>query len=530
MTQLYLREDAYIEPLVNHWYAWPNLIPPVQYALYMTKTHRRLIGSFLANPRMHIMANRNPEMAGGGEFVDCREEQVVELQALLARMDAEHASYRGLADAVAELDALVKAHTSGTALEPLYERVPAPLKGYVELSMDLFHQPSYRLLEALLYRSPHYDKSLQSLSCGLLSRAKERPFVFSTPRLPDEEHLDVRVSFDAPLLDEIFRTRDTPVSAEQVDAWFAGLALSGGLSYRELFTSDAPRAPLPPPTGDAVHVRCLGHAGFIVQSGGTTVLVDPVVASRESEGEEVISYADLPPRIDYVCLTHAHPDHAHLETLLQLRHKIGRVLLPRNNGGTLVDPSLALILKELRFPVAALEELEEVPLPDGRIVSLPFLGEHGDLNIRTKTAWLFEMNGRKIVAAADSSNLSPEMYEHVRDIFGELDVLAIGMECVGAPYTWLYGALATSPVSREIRESRRLRGSDFEQAAKMVEILRPRHVLIYAMGMEPWYRYFMGVNYHADSEQIVQSGKMLDYCRERGIPAQRISGNGSMML
>ena len=26
---LYLREDVYFEPLLNQWYAWPYLLPPV---------------------------------------------------------------------------------------------------------------------------------------------------------------------------------------------------------------------------------------------------------------------------------------------------------------------------------------------------------------------------------------------------------------------------------------------------------------------------------------------------------------------
>src|SRR6185503_5097834 len=49
MDRLFLREDVYVDPLVNKWYAWPNLIAPVTYAMYMTKTHRRLMSSFVNN-------------------------------------------------------------------------------------------------------------------------------------------------------------------------------------------------------------------------------------------------------------------------------------------------------------------------------------------------------------------------------------------------------------------------------------------------------------------------------------------------
>ena len=113
---------------------------------------------------------------------------------------------------------------------------------------------------------------------------------------------------------------------------------------------------------------------------------------------------------------------------------------------------------------------------------------------------------------------------------GDLDVLAIGMECVGAPYTWMYGALTTEPVSKAVKESRRLNGSDYTQATMMLETFRPKQMLIYALGMEPWYQYFMGMEYTDNSEQIVQSSKMLENCQSLGIPVERLCGKYSLDL
>jgi L-ascorbate metabolism protein UlaG (beta-lactamase superfamily) len=525
----YLREDVYIDPLVNKWYAWPNLIAPVTYSMYMTKTHRRLMTSFVNNYELHILANQNKSMAGGGEFVDCTAEQLEDIKALIARFDTEHGVYRELSDAIKQLDVLVKSHTSGETIEPLYERVPEQLKGYVELFMDLYHQPSYRLIESLLYRSPYYNKSIQSVSFGLLSRVKQRPFVLSTPRLPDANHLHLNRPFESKVWDRIFRTRELPASAGELAEWF-GDSTEGGLPWQELFTTEEPSKRHEPVQG-GVRLRYTGHAGFLIETGGLAIMVDPVIANRtESNAAEVISYSELPEKIDYVCLTHNHSDHVNLETLLQLRYKIGKVLVPKNNGGTLADPSLRLILTQLGFSVLEVEDLEEIALPEGRILSIPFLGEHGDLNIRSKTAWFFELYGTKIYAGADSSNLEPRMYQHIHSITGDLDVLAIGMECVGAPYTWLYGALTTETVSRKIKESRRLNGSGFEKAAGMLETFRAKQVLIYALGMEPWYGYFMGVDYNDDSEQIVQSGKMVEHCRQLGVPVERLCGKHELMF
>ena len=57
-SRFYLREDAYFEPLFNHWYAWPYLLPPVTGARHLVKTHRRIMTSFVKNHELHILAVR----------------------------------------------------------------------------------------------------------------------------------------------------------------------------------------------------------------------------------------------------------------------------------------------------------------------------------------------------------------------------------------------------------------------------------------------------------------------------------------
>ncbi|WP_420007367.1 MBL fold metallo-hydrolase [Xanthomonas sacchari] len=528
-TLLYLREDVYFEPLVNQWYAWPYLLPPVTGARHMVNTHRRIMSSFVKNYKLHIMAVNQPGMAGA-EFLDCSEDQVADIKALVDHIDEQHADLVELSDAVRQLDELLRTHTSGESIEYLYEKVPEPLRGYVELFMDLEHHPSYRLLESLLYRSPYYKRSLQSVSFGILNEEGQRPFVLSTPRLPDARNLQLRIDYNDLLLDTVFRTRTQPITAEALDALFAGRETAGGLSYRDLFTETAP-SQRHEPVGAGVRLDYLGHAGFMLQTADVTILVDPVIASRgASFSDQVVSFSQLPDHIDYVCITHNHQDHANLESLLQLRHKIGKVLVPKNNGGTLSDPSLRLLLKQFGFDVIEMDDMDEIMVPGGRIVSVPFLGEHGDLNVRSKTAWFYDLLGKKIFMGADSSNLDPRMYRHIGDCLGELDVMAIGMECVGAPYTWLYGALHTKLVSKKVKESRRLNGSNFEQAYNIAQIFNPSQIYLYALGMEPWYKYFMGLDYDETSEQMIQTGKMLEVCEGNAIPAERLYGKKRLEL
>ena len=524
----YLREDVYFEPLVNNWYAWPHLLPPATAARHVVKTHRRIMASFVHNARLHVLALKDKRMLGS-EFLNCREEDVPAVKMLLEEMERKCQELFALSAALEMLDEMIRGHTSGLTLGPLYAHVPEPLRGYVELFFDTEHRASYRLLEALLYKSEYYAEALQSISFGMLSRVRARPFVLSTPRLADENHIQIAVPFRNPQIDTIARAREVPLTGAEVQTLFADFTrTTSGLDMAELFTMEAP-ARRHEPVEAGVRLRYLGHAGFIVESSAVSIMIDPVLANCGSAATaDVFSYGQMPPKVDFVCLTHNHQDHVHLETLLQLRHKVGAVLVPKNNGGTLADPSIRLMLKQIGFQVFEYEDLDEVHIPGGRVVAIPFLGEHGDLNIRSKTAWYIELLGRKFLFAADSTNLDERMYEKVGQLFPHVDVLAVGMECVGAPYTWLYGALYTQKIAKAVKESRRLNGSNFEQALPMVRAFDPKQVYVYAMGMEPWYEYFMGIAYAEDSKQLSEARKLIDACAAIDVKAEILFGSGSV--
>ncbi|NQY35539.1 MAG: MBL fold metallo-hydrolase [Alteromonadaceae bacterium] len=525
----YLKEEVYFEPLFNHWYAWSYLLPPVTAARYMLNTHRRIMMSFVNNYELHISA-ANESVVTGGDFLHCTEDQVDDIQTLINLIDTECADCVRLSNAIPELDQLLAEHTSGQSIEYLYERVPEELSGYVELIMDLQHRPSYRLIEPLLYQSKFYKPSLQSLSFGLLSKVDERPFVLSTPRLPDNNHIQVDLDFNANFVDTIFRAREVPLTSEEINKLFASTTNSGGLNYEELFTEEKTKYQYEP-VKKGVRLQYTGHAGFLIESEQTSILIDPVIASRDEKCPgDIYSFSELPPKIDYICLTHNHQDHVNIETLLQLRYKTEKIIVPKNNGGSLADPSLRLMLMQFGFEVIEVDELEDIVLPGGVIKSIPFLGEHGDLNVRSKTAWLIELNGKKCFFGADSANPDINLYRHMKGILSDLDVFAIGMECVGAPYTWLYGALNTKMVPKAIKDSRRLNGSDSKQAISIVEMLRPKNVYLYALGLEPCYKYFMGIEYDDDSKQILESKKMIEACQAFNLDAETMFGRKTVLF
>jgi L-ascorbate metabolism protein UlaG (beta-lactamase superfamily) len=523
----YLKEQVYFEPLFNHWYAWPYLIPPVQCARHIVNTHQRIMKSFVNNYQLHILACKEPGMEGS-EYMACSEEQLDDVRALLGSTEKNCSDMIALCNSINELDELLSRHGNGESIEWLYGHIPELLKGYIELFYDLNHNLSYRLIEALLYKSRFYREDLQTVSFGLVDDHHDRPFVFSTPRLADAHHVHINLHFNSPLLERVLQAREIPLTEQEIADIECQIQCSGGLAFRSLFTTNSPLKSTRP-THHGVRLQYTGHAGFLVESADISILVDPVIASRHEQiAAEVFSFSQLPEKIDFICLTHSHQDHANLETLLQLRYKTEHILVPKNNGGALQDPSLKLLLKQLGFNVTEMEDMEELKFKGGRIVSLPFLGEHGDLNIRSKTAWYLELGGKKIFLGADSSNLDLNMYRHIHNVLGDMDVLAIGMECVGAPYTWLYGALLSKKVSKNIKESRRLNGCDGERGFYLAQLFSPGQVFIYALGMESWFKYFMGLEYDDDSEQMLQSAEMQRRCQAAGIACETLCGKKTL--
>ena len=519
---VYLRSDVYFEPLFNKWYMWPHLLAPAPAAMQLSNHHLKLMKSFVANAKIHARSAKSKAMAGSS-LVDVPVERVDEVKRLIDKSVTEHADLLEFARAIKVLDEILHAEADGMSLEPLYAKIPDTLRGLIELHYDLNNQPSFRLLEGLLYQSPFYKDQAQAVCLGVLKSA-ERPFVLSTPRLPDENHLHINVPLNHPFVDTLFRLRDEPQPLRYVKQMMKEYEIEGSLDIDSLFTTKAPEKP-PAYRRDAVKIRYLGHAGLLIETDSSVLMVDPVIAYTNDDELNKTTFDTIPDSIDIVMVTHTHMDHLCLETLIQLKHKIKTVLVPKSNSGHLADPSIKLMLRALGFAnVVEMEDMESHGLDDGYVLSLPFLGEHADVSIRSKTAWFIEIKGQKILAAADSSNLDEHLYKRLHAIVGDVDVLFIGMECTGGPLRWLYGPLLTRPISREQNESRRFNGSDYKAASYMAKTFNADRVYVYALGVERWFGYFMGISYNDDDIQLVESRKLVDECLARHVEAEQLNG------
>jgi len=525
--EVYLKPNVVFEPLVDKWYAWSHLISPATAAMNIVGRHLTIIESYLSAPSIHANAVLNPKMRGG-PFMDFGGGRIGEVTALERQSYQKQERVIQFAKAIKELDKLLAAEAQGYGMETLYTKVPEILRGYVELYYDRHNNPGFRLFESLLYESEFYNKQSQSIALWVTNN-DERPFCLSTPRLEEPDVLHLEIAFDNPCIDELARMKRTAQSYDHIKAK-CGITASQEALFETFFTETPPR-PYQKYTGDKIRMRYFGHACILVETKDISILVDPLISYYGYHSDvEHFSDADLPDTIDYVMITHNHQDHILFETLLPLRHKIKNLIVPRTNSGKLEDPDLKLMFNHVGFDnVIAVDEMETIHFHDAEITGLPFIGEHCDMNILTKSCYLVKIGDFKLIFLADSRVVEPRLYEHIHKQTGDADVIFIGMECDGAPLTWLYGPLLTKKLARDMDGSRRLAGSDCDKGMALVDIFNPKEIYVYAMGMEPWCEFISSIKYTDESNPIVQSNRLVNLCTARGIVAERLYGEKELL-
>ena len=280
---------------------------------------------------MHVAALKNPAMLGG-PFIDHDPSRADEIKVLVDRTLREHAHMLKFAAAVQELDKLLATEAAGSSLEPLYQKVPEVLKGYVELLYDLNNQPSMRFIEGLLYKSEYYNTAAQSIELSIRN-GNSRSFASASSVCTARGHLRLNIPFNYEGFDELFRMKYVPQPYGYIKD-LLHIRDEEDEVFRSFFTEEIP------PTcvgyaGADVRIRYFGHACLLLESKETSILCDPVISYKQDIGRDDYTYTDLPDSIDYALITHNHQDHGMFETLLQRRHKIKHVIVPKNNGGSL---------------------------------------------------------------------------------------------------------------------------------------------------------------------------------------------------
>jgi L-ascorbate metabolism protein UlaG (beta-lactamase superfamily) len=523
-----LNVSTAIEPLVNKWVAWANVLAPVVSSLHLRNYQTDLLRSYLDNPQSHAEACRNPRLRSG-RVVDIPTERAAEVKNFLLNTEAEQADNLRFAESVIAFHNQLANQADGLSLDSYYPKLPQELRGYVELIYDYYDHPIMRLFEGLLYESRYYKKHLQSFRL-FQQHDDSRSFFMNTPRLAQAEEIHWTVPFADPPVDELFELDTNPQPLGYIRE-LLGLPASAEKSLLPLLTTKQ----LPEYEtwkGTEPRIRYLGHACVLIEWNGVSILTDPCLGViPATAASERFTYQDLPARIDYVLITHAHHDHFCVESLLRLRHKIGCLVVPRSNGTFYGDLSLKLLAQALGFRRAIeIDALESISVGDGEIIGVPFLGEHADLP-HGKTAYVVRAGQHRILFAADSDCLDQEMYRHIRQVLGPIQTVFLGMECVGAPLTWTGGSLLPRQPKHSISQSRRYKGCDSNRGLSLLEAVGAERLYVYAMGLEPWLEFLLGLAYTPDATQIKEAQRFLRLAREAGFrEALLLSGKQELYL
>lgn len=519
--EVYLKNNVKVEPLINNWYAWHHIIPPILTSLNIVERYIPIMESYIDDPDIHAQAVKDPAFKGG-PFIDLDKNCSEEVRALLEKTKEKCQPLFDFVSAIRALDKLLRKKANGFALEPLYHEIPSELKGYVELYYDRHHRPDFRFYEALLYKSPYYIEAFQSVNLSLINKDADRPFIFSTPRLSDPATLELQLPFRSGALDELFKMKRVSQPFSYIKNLLA-IKPDQEKLFRDLFTTTKPRV-YDKYKGDSIRIRYFGHACILVETKEHSILLDPVLSYTYESDVSRFTYEDLPDEIDYVLITHGHHDHILMETMLQLRHKIKNIVVGKSIDGAVQDPSLKLLLRNLGFNnIIELTDLEQVTSDSGIVITgVPFIGEHHDIHINSKLCYHIKLREYTLMAVADSCNQSPELYKHFHDFIGDVDVLFMGMECDGSPASWVYGPVFSEKQEREKDFTRRGRGSNFKEGMNLVDRFNFKEVYVYAMGEEPWIKHILDVHYTEHSNPIIQSNMLIEKCRQKGIIAERL--------
>ncbi|MCI2286160.1 MBL fold metallo-hydrolase [Colwellia sp. MSW7] len=358
--KFFLKSEVRVEALVNQWYAWLYTVSPAAAARYFVQRQIPLLKSYLKMPKLHSAGARSSKLEGGN-FVDLAEEHIDECQVLLNELLSQQNTLN-LSEALHDLNRLLQSHPAESSLTDIYPAIPEPLKGYVELTFDMFNNLNYRLIEALLYQSDYYRTDRQSLSLDLNQHT--RAFTLSTPRV-ELPGYHWQVAFNDERVDKLFRAEEESLTWPEIKT-ILSVSEEDEEKVRTLFTYERSTNKRGANINRSVRqgeLQChyFGHACVLLEAKGKSILVDPVISYYEKTQPDRLCLGDLPAHIDYVLITHGHMDHLNLETLLRIRYKVGTVVVPATTNGQLQDPSMKLMLENCGFNnVIALDNCESI--------------------------------------------------------------------------------------------------------------------------------------------------------------------------
>jgi L-ascorbate metabolism protein UlaG (beta-lactamase superfamily) len=251
------------------------------------------------------------------------------------------------------------------------------------------------------------------------------------------------------------------------------------------------------------HATLVGHATVRLATAATSLLFDPFLPPPDGSGAR--SYQPLtvdqigPPSA--VFITHSHPDHFDLGTLLRLGADTP-IYVPAVGRESVLAVDMLRRLREVGFRrITALGWFEEARVGDFRVIALPFYGEqptthevlHPEVRNQGNT-YVVEGSGRRYALTGDggcdhAGDLKSLAFQ-ARRRFGLADVVFGGFRGFAVyPVHYLFSSVAAflpfvPPSMWGVRQKIMDDAADLLDVA---EIWGAAHVIPYAAGGAPWY-------------------------------------------
>jgi L-ascorbate metabolism protein UlaG (beta-lactamase superfamily) len=226
----------------------------------------------------------------------------------------------------------------------------------------------------------------------------------------------------------------------------------------------------------AIAVAWFGHSTLLLKVGGVTILTDPVFGERASTfsfaGPKRFAYdmhmttARL-PKVDVVLLSHDHYDHLDHATVLELRSKVDRWVMPLGVGAH---------LEAWGVPAAQISEhdwWEQVVVQGVELTLTPTRHFSGrGLTNRFSTlwgAWVLRSGAKRVYFGADSG--PHDTFAEIGRRFGPFDLVLL--ECGAYNDNWADIHMRPEETAAAARDL----------GAK---VLMPIHWAKFSLAMHPW--------------------------------------------
>jgi L-ascorbate metabolism protein UlaG (beta-lactamase superfamily) len=247
----------------------------------------------------------------------------------------------------------------------------------------------------------------------------------------------------------------------------------------------------------------VGHSTVRISDGMTTILFDPFLHPKSDAyptDYQPLSMREL-GQIDGVFITHSHPDHFDLGTLLRLGQDIP-IFVPNLERESVLSIDMAWRLQQLGFRhVRCLNWFETVQIGTIRVVALPFYGEqptvgavlHPEVRNQGNT-YLVDYLDRRIVLTADAGTDGlgsiNQLAMTTGDRYGSIDTIFGGYRGFGLyPIQYLFSSIAAYLpfVPSNVWQVRQQMMSNANEAIDLAEIWNAHRIVPYADGGAPWY-------------------------------------------